>query len=128
MISINVGDICFMPMNVHNELFNGVRQLRRQHISPVVSTLSTSIRPLSSSFTKHCICPPSFSLFLSICLSVCLSFCGTPSRFPNYWWEGRWSGGSVDPQNSGRYESYSDKRQHICLTTSVTERNKYPST
>ena len=40
---INVSEICFIPMNVHNELFNGVRQLRWQHLSPVVSTFSTSI-------------------------------------------------------------------------------------
>ena len=33
-------------MNVHNELFNGVRQLRWQQFSPVVSTFSTSIRLL----------------------------------------------------------------------------------
>ena len=26
MIHINVGDLCFIPMNVHNELFNGVRR------------------------------------------------------------------------------------------------------
>ena len=25
---INVGELCFIPMNVHNELFNGVRELR----------------------------------------------------------------------------------------------------
>ena len=27
MIYINVGEKCFIPMKVHNELFNGVRQL-----------------------------------------------------------------------------------------------------
>ena len=42
-------------MNVHNELFNGVRQPRWQHFSPVVSTFSTFIRLLSSFFIKHCI-------------------------------------------------------------------------
>ena len=36
MIYINVGEMCFIPMNVHNELFNGVRQLRWRHLSPVV--------------------------------------------------------------------------------------------
>ena len=41
MIYINVGEMCFTPMNIHNELFNGVRQLRWQHLSPVVSTFST---------------------------------------------------------------------------------------
>ena len=43
---INVGEMCVIPMNVHHELFSGVRQLRWQHLSPVVSTFSTSIRPL----------------------------------------------------------------------------------
>ena len=56
-IYINVGEMCFIPMNVHNELFNGVRQLSWRHLSPVVSTFSTSIRMLSP-----------FSLFMSICL------------------------------------------------------------
>ena len=65
----NVGEMCFIPMNVHNELFNGVRKLRWQHLSPVVSTFSTSIGLLSSFSIKHCILPPSFSRFLSICLS-----------------------------------------------------------
>ena len=36
---INVGEICFIPMNVQVESFNGVchcvRQLRWQHLSPV---------------------------------------------------------------------------------------------
>ena len=50
MIYINVGEMCFIPMNVHIELFNGVRQLRWRHLSPVVSALSTSIRLLSSFF------------------------------------------------------------------------------
>ena len=27
MIHTNLGEMCFIPMNVHNELFNGVRQL-----------------------------------------------------------------------------------------------------
>ena len=65
--------MCFIPMNIHNEQFNGVRQLRWQHITPVVSTLSTTNRLLSFFFIKHYILPP--SLFLS--------FCGTPSRFHN---------------------------------------------
>ena len=54
--------MCFIPMNIHNEQFNGVRQLRWQHLTPVVSTLSTSNRLLSFFFIKHCILPPSFSL------------------------------------------------------------------
>ena len=74
MIYINVGEICFIPKNVHHKLFNGVRQLRWQHLSPVVTTFSTSIRPLSSFFTKPSILPPSFSF--SVHLS--LSFGGTP--------------------------------------------------
>ena len=36
--------------NNNNELFNGVRQLIWRHLSPVVSTFSTSIRLLSSFF------------------------------------------------------------------------------
>ena len=32
MIHINMGEMCFIPMNVHNELFNGVRQLRCQQL------------------------------------------------------------------------------------------------
>ena len=36
MIYINVGEMCSIPMNVHNALFNGVRQLRWQSLSPVV--------------------------------------------------------------------------------------------
>ena len=67
---INVGELCFILMNVHNELFNGVRQLRWQHLPPVVSTFSTSIRLLSSLFIKHRILPPSLSLVLSIFLSL----------------------------------------------------------
>ena len=35
MVFINVGEMCFIPMNVHIELFNGVRQLRWQHLSPL---------------------------------------------------------------------------------------------
>ena len=65
-----IGEMCFIPMNIHNELLNDVRQLRWQHLSPVVSTFSTSIRLLSSVFIKHCIVPPSFYLVLSICLSL----------------------------------------------------------
>ena len=72
IVYINVGEMCFIPMNVHNELFNGVRQLRWQHLSPVVSTCSTSIRLLSSLFIKHCILlPPSLSLSVHISLSFC---------------------------------------------------------
>ena len=81
MIYINVGEMCFIPMNVHNELFNGVRQLRWQHLSPVVSTFSTSIR-LSSSFFHKALHPPSLFLSLSVPLSL-FTFYGTPSRFHN---------------------------------------------
>ena len=37
-------------------------------------------------------------------------------------------GGQLTPQHSDRYDNYSGKRQYICLTNRVTERNKYPST
>ena len=50
MLYIDVVEMCFIPMNVHNELFNGVRQVRWRHVSPVVSTFCTSIRLLSSFF------------------------------------------------------------------------------
>ena len=62
MIYLNVGEMCFIPMNIHNDQFNGVRQLRWQHLSP----FSTSNRLLSSFFIKHCILPTSFSLSLSV--------------------------------------------------------------
>ena len=56
MIDIHKCEMCFSPMNGHNEMFNGVRQLRWRHLSPVVSTFSTSIRLLSSSnVIYHCI-------------------------------------------------------------------------
>ena len=74
MIYINVGEMWFIPMNVYNELFNGVRQLRWQHLSPVVSTLSTSSRLLSFFFLKHCILPPSSLSVPSICLSFYIPF------------------------------------------------------
>ena len=70
MININVGELCFIPMNVHNGLFNGVSQLRWQNLSPVVSTFSTSIRLLYSFFIKHCILPPSFCPSVHLTLSV----------------------------------------------------------
>ena len=69
MIYINVGEMCFIPMNIHNERLNGVRQLRWQHLSAVVSKCSTYIRLFSFFFINHCILPPSVSLFLSLCLS-----------------------------------------------------------
>ena len=71
---INVGEMWFIPMNVYNELFNGVRQLRWQHLSPVVSTFSTSSRLLSFFFLKHCILPPSSLSVPSICLSFYIPF------------------------------------------------------
>ena len=70
---IDVCEMCFIPMNVHYEQFNGVRQLRWHQLSHVVSIFSTSIRLLSSFFTKHCL-----PLSLSFCPSV--SFCGIPSH------------------------------------------------
>ena len=72
MIYLNVGEMCFNPMNIHNvnEQFNGFRQLRSQHISPVglLSTCSTCFYPAFS------LQPP--SLFLSLAL-----FLWYPSRF-----------------------------------------------
>ena len=73
MIYINVGEMCFIPMKVHNELFNGVHQLRRRHLSPVVSTFSTSIRLLSSFFIIALHPPSLFSLSLSVHMSLSLS-------------------------------------------------------
>ena len=43
MLYINVSEMCFIPMNVYNELFNGVRQLRWQQLSAVVSTFSSGM-------------------------------------------------------------------------------------
>ena len=65
--------MCFIPMNVHNELFNCVRQLRWQHLSPVVSTFSTSIwSGCYPSFSYSTASPfsPSFCPYVSISLSV----------------------------------------------------------
>ena len=53
MIYINVGEMCFIPMDVHNEMFNGVHQLRCQHLSPVVSIFSTSSGFYPPFFIKH---------------------------------------------------------------------------
>ena len=69
----NLGEMCFIPMNVHNELFNGVRQLRWRHLSPVVSTFSTSIRLLSSFFIIIALHPPFLSLSVHMSLSLSLS-------------------------------------------------------
>ena len=76
MIYINVGEMCFIPMNVHNELFNGVRQLRWRHLSPVASTCSTSIRLLSSFFIIIALHP--YCLSLSIHMSLSLSVVSHP--------------------------------------------------
>ena len=78
MIYINVGEMCFIPMNVHNELFNGVRQLRWQHLSPVVSEFVYIYHAFILLFHKA-LHPPSFFLSLSVPLSF-LSFCGTPDH------------------------------------------------
>ena len=53
-------------MNVHNELFNGVRQLKWQHLSSAVATFSTSIRLSSNCFIKHFL---ALSAHLSLSLS-----------------------------------------------------------
>ena len=74
-INVGLGEMCFIPMNVQNELFNGVRQLRWQHLSPVVSTCSTSIRLLPS-FSKST--ASSLPLSLSFCPSVSLSMVPHP--------------------------------------------------
>ena len=66
--------MCFIPMNVFNELFNGVRQLRWQYISPVVSTFSTYIGLLSSFFIKHCILLPSFCPSVALFLWYSIPF------------------------------------------------------
>ena len=68
--------MCFIPMSVHNELFNCVHQLRWQPLSPVVTTFSTSIRLLSSFLINH--------LFLS--LSVSMSLCFSVSLFLFLWY------------------------------------------
>ena len=60
---LNVGEMCFIPTNLHNEQFNGVRQLRWQHLSPVVSTCSTS-NMLLSSFLINTVSFLPLSLFL----------------------------------------------------------------
>ena len=79
LVCINVGEMCFIPLNVHNELFNGACQFRWQHHSPVVSTFSTSIRLLIILIFHKAMHPPSpFSLFLYICLS----FCSRPTPIP----------------------------------------------
>ena len=70
MIYINVGEMCFIPMNVHNELFNGVRQLRWQHLSPKVSISSTSIKLLNPPFSQST--ASSVPLSFSFCPSVSL--------------------------------------------------------
>ena len=36
LIYLNVGEMCFIPMNIHSEQFNRVCQLRWQHLSPEV--------------------------------------------------------------------------------------------
>ena len=82
MIYTNVGEMCLIPMNIHNELFNGVRHLLRwQHLSPVVSTFSTSIRLLSSFFIKHCILPPLSLRFCPPVYMYLFSFCDTHPVF-----------------------------------------------
>ena len=65
-------------MNVHNELFNGVRQLRWQHLSPLASTFFYIYQAFILLFHKAPL-PLSLSLFLSICLS--LSFSVVPHPF-----------------------------------------------
>ena len=80
MIYINVGDMCFIPMNVHNELFRCQVCSSAQMATPFACSIKfgfTSCRLLSSVVTKHCIIPSYFSLSLSLSvhLSLDLSFC-----------------------------------------------------
>ena len=70
MIYMNLGEMCFIPMNVHNELFNGVRQLRWRHISPVVSTFSTSIMQAVILLFHIALHPPVLSPSVHMSLSV----------------------------------------------------------
>ena len=73
--STSATEMCFIPMNIHNEQFNGVRHIRWQQVSPLVSTFSTSSnRLLSSFFVKRCILPPALSLWYPIPFSKCVVF------------------------------------------------------
>ena len=60
--------MCFIPMNVHNELVYGVRQLRWQHVSLVVSTFSTSIAFIL--LFHKALHPPSLPLSVQLSLSL----------------------------------------------------------
>ena len=81
MTYINVGEMCFIPMNVHNELVNGVRQLRWQHLSPVVSTLSINIISQAFMLIFHDRLHPSFSFFLYVVLHPVFLISGLSLRF-----------------------------------------------
>ena len=62
--------------------FNGARQLRWQHISPIQHSFNIFYIYQAFSLLFHkALHPPSLLISLSVHLS--LSFCGTPSRFPN---------------------------------------------
>ena len=65
MMYINVGEMCFIPMNVHNELFNGVRQLRWRHLFNIFYIYQAVI------LLFHIALHSPFSL--SFCPYVCLS-------------------------------------------------------
>ena len=79
MIYINVGEMCFIPINVHDRTVQWCSSAQMATPFACSSPFSTCIRVLSSFFTKDCILTPHFSLFLSMCLS--LSFCGTHPVF-----------------------------------------------
>ena len=76
--NINVGEMCFVAINVHNELFNGVRQLMCQHLSPVFSTFSTFLNILSFLFISTA---SSLPISLSFCPSDSLLFLWYPIPF-----------------------------------------------
>ena len=73
--------MCVIPMNVHNELINGDRQLRGQH---VLFTCSYNIFYIYQAFILRfhkALHPPSRFLSPSFCPPASLFFCGTPSRY-----------------------------------------------
>ena len=72
--------MCFIPMNVHNELFNGVRQA--QVATPFACSLNIFYIYQAFILLFKALHPPSLFLSLSVPLSL-FSFYGTQSRFPN---------------------------------------------
>ena len=112
-------------MSVHNELFNGVRQLRWQHLSPVVSTFSTiSIRLLSSFFIKHCIHPPSFCPTHPVFL-----ICGLSLRFVDvgvFFLQSKVCSYAVVPSSDHcRTEIVLSPSEHYCVETVAPSGDHY---